>query len=466
MFNFIHTKNLSFIFLLIILFQNNNIISKLIIFPFNTINTKSNSSYDFMSKLYSNELFTNLKLGEKKQTIPAIISQNEVAFSINENSYHFKNSSKYNESTFPAPRSFVWENIKGVLLEDILYINSINKTVDKKIKEEKFNSKFIYVDEENQTSSYIGLSFPDLNEHNVVSIFKTLKDNKLIDNYQWCPKINKKTDKKNNNIDWLNVGGELIIGGNCHDYLPETFKKSFITELEMYSHGQYVEYNIRFPNIYVGDDPDKNDLYYNEVFFGLNFLTIGSLEYETKIANLFFNDWVEKNICFVETMNISKDIHYYYCDISLDKEKKFNINLLPKLCLGILNTTFCFDYNDLFIKDPNNENILYFMIAFMKYDPISDYSKYFHFGLQFLAKYQLSFDPKNKIIYYFGLEENNSTKKKKKSYKIVYYIIIIVVLAIILVVLGMILQKYLTRTPRKIRANELNDENFLYGEKE
>ena len=187
MFNFIHTKNLPFIFLLIILFQDNNIISKLIIFPFNTINTKSNSSYDFMSKLYSNELFTNLKLGAQKQTIPAIISQNEVAFSINENSYHFKNSSKYNESTFPSPRSFVWENIKGVLLEDILYIKSINKTEDKKEKEEKFISKFIYVDEENQTSSYIGLSFPDLNEHNVVSIFKALKDNKLIDNYQWCP---------------------------------------------------------------------------------------------------------------------------------------------------------------------------------------------------------------------------------------------------------------------------------------
>ena len=242
----------------------------------------------------------------------------------------------------------------------------------------------------------------------------------------------------------------------------------------MYSHGQYVEYKIKFPNIYVGNDPHINDLYYNEVFFGLNFLTIGSLEYETKIANLFFNVWIEKNICFLEIMNISKDIHYYYCDISLDTEKEFNINLLPKLCLGISNTTFCFDYNDLFVKDPNNDNILYFTIAFMKYDPINDYSKNFHFGLQFLAKYQLSFDPKNKIIYHFGVKEenynddnneNNNKKENKKSSKLVFYIIIIVVLAIILVILGMILQKSLTKFPRKIRANELNDENFLYEEK-
>ena len=466
MLNFIQTRKMSFIFLLILLIQNNNIISKLIIFPFKTINTKLNSSNDFMSKLYSNELYTNLKLGSSKiQTIPTIISQKEVAFSINENSYHLKNSSNYNESTFPKPRSFVWENIEGVLLEDILYINSINKTVDKKIKEEKFNSKFIYVDEQNQTSSYIGLNFPDLYEHNVISIFKTLKDNKLIDNYQWCPKINHKNDKKNiEYIDWLNLDGELIIGGNCHDYIPETFKKNYISEFEMYSHGQYVEYNIKFQNIYVGDDP-TNDLYYNQVFFGINFLTIGSLEYETKIANSFFNDWVEKDVCFVESINISKDIHYYYCDISLDKEKKFNINLLPKLCLEISNTTFCFNYNDLFVKDPNNENILYFIIAFMKFDPISDYPRYFHFGLQFLSKYQLSFDPKNKIIYYFGLEEYNKKKENKSSYKYVYYIIIIVVLAIILVALGMILQKYLTKTPRKFRANELTDDNFLYEEK-
>lgn len=37
-------------------------------------------------------------------------------------------------------------------------------------------------------------------------------------------------------------------------------------KLDMNSHGQYVEYNIKFPNIYVGDESSDNKLYYNEFF--------------------------------------------------------------------------------------------------------------------------------------------------------------------------------------------------------
>ena len=63
-------------------------------FRISYINTKYNVSYDFISKLYSNELYTNLKLGNPESTmIPTIISQEQVAFSINDNFYQIKNSS-------------------------------------------------------------------------------------------------------------------------------------------------------------------------------------------------------------------------------------------------------------------------------------------------------------------------------------------------------------------------------------
>ena len=454
------------IFNILLLIEQIN--AELIIFPFKTTNLKVNSSYDFMSKLYSNEIYTTIKLGSSDiKNIQAIINTEEIAFSMNEISYNIKNSSNFNESTFPKPRSFAWENINGILFEDLLFVNSTNGKGDNIFKEEKIESKFIYV--ENQTSNYIGLNFPDLYEHNVISIFKALKDNKLIDNYQWCPKLNKNNTRNNKYIDFFNINGELVIGGNCNDYLPKKFEKQYITELEMLTHGQYVEYSFKFEKIYIGDDPSKNNnLFYNQVFFGLNFLTIGSIEYETKIANLFFNIWIEKNICFLKTMNIYPDIHYYYCDITYDKKKEFNINLFPKLYLEISNITFCFEYNDLFIEDPNNKNILYFIVAFTKFDPSDEYEfwKYFHFGFQFLEKYQLSFDPKAKKIYYFGFKEEIINKKNdKKINKIILYVIIIVVLCIILVVLGMLLQKKLTKIPRKIRANELNDDDFLYDQK-
>ena len=466
MFSIVEYKHLNFI-IVIFLLQINYLNTELIIFPFKTTNSNKNSFYDFMSTLYSNELYTKLKIGSiETKSISAIISDKEVAFSINEKSYKLKNSSNYNESLLPTPRSFVWENIsKGILFNDSLYINS-KKEDNNEIKEQSFNSKFIYI--ENQTSSYIGLSFPDLYEHNVVSIFKTLKDNKLIDNYQWCPIINNNRKNGNKYIDFNNIEGELIIGGNCNIYLPEKFDKKYINSFEMNSHGQYVEYTFKFQNIYIGDELDKKSLYYTQVYFGLNFLTIGSLEYDTQIANKFFNEWIEKKICFVENMEIFPDIHYYYCNKNSDIDKKFDINLFPKLCLTNQNISFCFDNNDLFIEDPNNENIIYFNIVFMKYNPISDFPKYFHFGIIFLEKYQLSFDPKNKIIYYFGFpeEETNKKKKEKKYIRLILYISIIIVLVIILVALGMLLQKKLTKFPRKIRANELNDDDFLYEQKE
>ena len=477
-----------FIYIYILVLLINHSISELIIFPFRTINTKSNSSFNFISKLYTNELYTDIKLGTpESKIISTIISTEQIAFSVNENSYQIKNSSYYNESTLPKPRSFVWEKIdNAILFQDMLFINTTNITnitKKKKINEKNFTAKFLYV--ENQTYNYIGLNFPDLYEHNVISIFKTLKENKLIDNYQWCPKINKKINKT---IDFLNIDGELIFGGNCNDYLPEKFKKEYITEFDMYSHGQYVEYTIKFTKIYVGDQIDKNNLYYNQVYFGLNFLNIGSLEYETKVANLFFNDWIQKNVCFLEAMDINPDIHYYYCNINLDIEKKFDLSLFPKLCLGIenINTTFCFDDKDLFVQDPNNKDIIYFLFGFMKFDPINDYSKYFHFGVQFLTKYQLSFDPKYKKIYFYDVVEGEDKDKDKDKGKdkdkdenkdmnkedegnntnYVLLIIIIIILCILLVAIGMLIQKKLTKVPRKIRANELGDENFLYEQKE
>ena len=403
-----------FIYIIIVLcliIQSN----PLIIFPFKTMNSIADSSYDFMSLLYSNQLYTNITIGYSKQKIiPVVISQDQVAFIINENSYNLKNSSDFNESTLPNPRSFVWEKIdKGILLNDIIFIN-YTEMGNKGKKEKNITAKFIYV--ENETSSYIGLNFPDLYEHNVYSIFKNLKDNKLIDNYQWCPLINK----INKNIDFTNLDGELIIGGNCYDYLSNLFDKKYIKELEMISHGQYVEYSLEFKKLYIEnkDEDNKNDLYYKKVFFGINFLTIGSVEYETQISNSFFNDWIGKNICSIHPLDKYPDFHYFYCNSKFDLEKKFNINSFPRLCMDYINYTFCLDNNDLFIQDPKDKNILYFMIIFKKWDPVDDFPKYFHFGLQFLAKYQLSFDPVTKIIYYFGKKEDIKEKEENNSSKL------------------------------------------------
>ena len=453
---------LLFVFLIFI----DKITSELIIFPLKDINTKANSSFDFMSALYSKELYTNLTLGSPSpRIIPTVISQEEVALSINNKFYNIKESSNYGEIHI-YQRSFSWENINdGILFQDDLLVNTTNETNSDKIEEKKFRAKFIYV--ENQTSNYIGLNFPDLYEHNVISIFKTLKDNKLIENYHWCPIINLKS-MNSEYKDWHNIDGKLIFGGNCSNYLPGRFEEKFITGYDMFSHGPYVEYSIKFSHLYYGEDEVKNSLYYKQAFFDLKFLTLGSLEYENKMENLFFKDYLHKNICYVENMNMYPDVHYYYCN----KTKEFDIKKFPSLCMKEKeksNKTFCFNYNELFVEDPKDKNIIYFLIVFKKFNPSDDSSKYFHFGLQFLAKYQLSFDPKEKKIYFYGKDEESKPKEERKpsssSSFIIKCVVIIIILSIILFVLGMLCQKQISKLPRKKKANELLDDNFEYEQK-
>jgi len=128
---------LYFIYLLFVsLIFIDKINTELIIFPLKDSNTKANSSFDFMSTLYSKELYTNITLGTPNpKIIPTVISQDEVAFSINSKYYNIKESSNYEEIHI-YQRSFTWENINnGVLFQDSLWVNSTNETNNDKIEE-------------------------------------------------------------------------------------------------------------------------------------------------------------------------------------------------------------------------------------------------------------------------------------------------------------------------------------------
>jgi hypothetical protein len=69
-----------------------------------------------------------------------------------------------------------------------------------------------------------------------------------------------------------------------------------------------------------------------------------------------------------------------------------------------------------------------------------------------MKKYQLIYDLDRKII---GLYKGNSSKGFN------FYILFLIIL--ILVIIGLIYYIFFyIKTPRKIRANELEDDNYLY----
>ena len=131
---------------------------------------------------------------------------------------------------------------------------------------------------------------------------------------------------------------------------------------------------------------------------------------------------------------------------------------------NILEENFILTKNDLFSFNTFNksDNNLYFLIMFEK-----DNKYNWTLGIPFLKKYRLSFNYETKKIGYYKDKENinqineNEDNKKISLGSIFIKIIIIVILICIIFILGMLFQKKIIKIPRKIKANELDD-NYEY----
>ena len=194
---------------------------------------------------------------------------------------------------------------------------------------------------------------------------------------------------------------------------------------------------------------------------------IGTSEYYNYINQSFFNDLINKKICTINLLNYTynknelfgiscKGDSDYFLDIlknkfpelifeSKDLEKKFSLNIYD-----------LFSYNSYNKSDTN----LYFLIFFYKIEKSNN--KNWILGIPFFKKYTLSFDYENKKIgYYYKTKVKNKVISNNKNILQILRILGIIILICIIFIFGMICQKKLNKTPRKIKVNEL-DENYIY----
>ena len=155
------------------------------------------------------------------------------------------------------------------------------------------------------------------------------------------------------------------------------------------------------------------------------------------------------------------DYDIFYCTKdALKNFKPIIFKLQSKYCPTITNANFEFTADDLFIKDNNDNDKYYFQIIF-------NTDGLFHnwvFGKPLFKKYQMVFD-QDKKTYGFYLENNfniiNTLPNNiaNTSTKISW----ILVVFLLIVSLGLLyaLHKLLPKIPRKLKANEL-EENFSY----
>ena len=152
-----------------------------------------------------------------------------------------------------------------------------------------------------------------------------------------------------------------------------------------------------------------------------------------------------------------KMVYYYvyYCDNNVDFSKMKNLYFYNK----DLNYTFEFTYKDLFYYNELDKRY-YFLIIF----EINTGNNRWLIGEFFFKKYQLIFNQeKKKIGLYVGKSDNNNDQEETWLSKNKWYIILIVFLVILIIIISIISYLYIkSKQKRKIKANELIDDNYDY----
>ena len=267
----------------------------------------------------------------------------------------------------------------------------------------------------------------------------------------------KKRDKINSYVFSIKYNnddnGEIIIGDLPHEYSPEKYSsKNYFFDTVSITKEPPFNWHFTYDKCLYGEEEvDKSNMVKLSIDFG--FIK----------GNSFLKKNLEKNFFGVNNCNKKQinDYDIFYCTKdALKNFKPIIFKLQSKYCPTITNANFEFTADDLFIKDNNDNDKYYFQIIF-------NTDGLFHnwvFGKPLFKKYQMVFD-QDKKTYGFYLENNfniiNTLPNNiaNTSTKISW----ILVVFLLIVSLGLLyaLHKLLPKIPRKLKANEL-EENFSY----
>ena len=462
-------------------------IKSFVVLTFDTIFVKDKTieEKDYFSNLTQTELYINITLGSKKESIKCVLKMEKNGFIIYEKAYDFNNSTSYEK--FDKDINIRWiPSSMRFPSRDKFYLpnyDSYKSFKKNKISEKSNNitnkTEFLLVEEINiKNPNYlnemfyeygiVGLQLIANSYYTGLEFVKSLKKANETNSYTFHLFFENKTKKgfaMNDNKGYILIGEELTDNEKNKDNIE------YIKCLEVKTYSQLI-WGMKLDNIYLKynnsyikeiEDPDNN----SEFIVNYPFIK-GSDDYFRFINKHFFDEFFDKNICikinFIKHDIYTKENSYGYACDSTSKYfmDKLNNNF-PELILynNDFNKNFSLTKNDLFAFNAKNESdtYLYFLIV----HGIDDENRWI-LGIPFLKKYIFSFDyDKKRIGYYINygkeIEEdiNDKGKEKNNFFKSdVFKVIIIILSAGIIFVMGMIFNNYLKKS-RKKRANELDD---------
>ena len=438
-----------------------NIINSLVVLPLYHQQKKINisSSYEFINNYMNNNLYTIIQMGNPKQNIEMIITEEDIVFSIRKNKcllkeYYFDKNKSQTFKNLTKGKGRFYESSEA---EDTFFFYKNYTNIENNIIKVD-NLKFVFENEKKADYKEIlkyncALLSLNLFRNNIANndynFILELKKLDIIDNHAWSIKYINELD--NNNIN-PNLEGYLIIGDYPHIY--EKDKYDIINMRSSLNNMNEKGWNLLFKNITISNDTILTHYMSGIISFSNSYI-IGTEEYKSRISIIFFNQYVQKGICFED--NTVSHYFLYYC--LKNKFNKKDINTFPDLNFfhAEFNYTFKFTKDDLFLE---TNNFYYFLIVFDRYD-----YKSWTFGKLFLKKYQLVFEHVSKKISLY----TNKIEKKEIKEKNIYInnntvlIIVLVSIACFSFIIGLVIGKIkFSFKKRNKRANELDNENEDY----
>jgi hypothetical protein len=277
------------------------------------------------------------------------------------------------------------------------------------------------------------------------NIINQLKSLKLIPSYAFTIKYN--INEKNNQ-----EKGEIIIGSLPHEYDPRHYSEKYFTYTTIAFNKKTPAWRVIFDDIRFGNEKLISS---NMAELSINFGFISASVNHKQIFDVNFFLKPE----FVDYCKEEKVNTYYvkYCKENVIKEFKNIIFDLPKPYNSDKGDKIEFNYKDLFVKCPGNNDYYCFQIVF------GSMSSAWILGKPLFKKYQMVFDQEKKIFGFYkeiGEYEYEEKKSNGNSGRSIPWIIIAILL-IIIGFLGFLFYRKFQLNKRKKIANELQDD-FVY----
>ena len=438
--------------------------SSVLYIPFKSFNPYKDHSYDFFSTIFSNEVYVNLSLSENSSiNIKSMLRLDKYSFLLPKDLLIQENdpiSPTFNSNLNYTKINYDYR-ISVANASDIFNFKTYNKTTK---KNETINKKLNFlifnttISDTMNKYGIIGLKLANKNFDRSNGCFiDNLKKNGLIDNYIWSIRYNI--------VNETYCEGEIVIGDFLHNTLYYKFYNA--TDYRYFhpqNEGSDLYWDIYFDKINISGFVSDEYWITNKqasLDFAINVI-VGTSDFKRAINKHFFTNYIKKDICYEEHIKKYNDYLYYVCyNDTFDNSSYFSFENFSTINFQHEEFNFALNASDLFIQDPNDKNIFYFLIVFR--ESYYDYGEeeYWILGLPFMKKYAFSFDPNNIIMGFYTQIRELIIDDKNNLQNYWVYILLGVILFILIGggVFLFIWFEFNKNKKREIKPNEIPGNN-------